>query len=320
MRPYAVEMAVELLKSFERLVAAVPRIDVKDEQPRRLAGHSYICVWPLPPPLLDRFGIGGRGAGPSLYARQGGDTRVSQNAPRKKIKAWRLGRQTITADNAFALGEALRNLGVPGTSGLDVAFRLGFGSDVAAALVALGRCEHPKSHLAAFTIYSVLPRYFLLSSQLQDGSAWRESLQSLAAERTKTKSLAECESLMRLALSEVGELCASSWKERHRIPGSLGGLLRSLAQQEVEYRRNFASDFDLAEPVTRAWQRLYFDWAITVAYRLHVAPLDGSVEMALLSVALPRVSSSAFSRAWDELSSTPRERFSPSQTTGKGTR
>lgn len=256
--------------------------------------------------------------------REGGATKVSQDAPRKKIKAWREGRQTITAHNAFAVGEALRKLGVPETSGFHVAFELGFGSDVAGALVALARSGQPKSQLAAFTIYSVLPRYVENFSELAAGSEWRESLQTAlgrvrAAKVTKKKSLSlrESDALLKLALSSIGELSALSWKERDNIPGPLGGLIESLRQQEREHRRTLRSETGLADPIS-AWQALLFDWAIPAAYSLRVAPPDGRTEIALLSVALPSVSSPVFDGAWRELCDRLRTHFK-SQTIVKRT-
>jgi|GEM_PF-4734499 len=115
-----------------------------------------------------------------LMKSRNGRTVLAQNANQSKVKNYRAGLRTPTPDNAFRLGEALRELGVRGVSGFYALYALGFVADLANVLRILARVQKGRFKIAALTMYCIFPIMAAAKDECE-GNVLNECARLLAA-------------------------------------------------------------------------------------------------------------------------------------------
>lgn len=205
---------------------------------------------------------------------QGARTLI-QDAPRKKIAGWRLGKRTPDADSAFDLGEALRRRSIRGVCGASVAFKLGYSVDLARALLNLSAMQGDRlSTIALFVAVPLAER----ESTIEESELFQPA-----------------QNLLDAAILAAGPRYEASWKARYFTRSRWVPLLNTID--------NLARDTtNLNESALLVW-RLLIEWAVLLAPNLGTdgsAP-EESIELALLSLTLNRIADSVFELAESHL-------------------
>jgi hypothetical protein len=86
-----------------------------------------------------------------LSELQSPGTHIQNAAPRQRVRRWINGTETVRAASAYSVGEALRKLHIPGTSGVVALFVAGFYPEVIELLVRLS--ANPKGAWPALAYY-----------------------------------------------------------------------------------------------------------------------------------------------------------------------
>ncbi len=189
----------------------------------------------------------------------GGRTMLTQYAPRKQVRSWRLGLHAPGDEGAYRLGESLRLLQVPRMSGFVALLKLGYASEVAHSLVTLSLCGKHLSALALFVGLRLIER----GSDLQ-GTAHK---------------------LIEDARIVAGPSFDEAWKERYKCKWSCFGAT-------VNCIEAMTNDTDDPAERTRLSWRLLIEWAMledaSVGQESKI-PIEGKpedIEVALVSLTL----------------------------------
>jgi hypothetical protein len=195
----------------------------------------------------------------------GGRTMLTQYAPRKQVRSWRLGLHAPGDEGAYRLGESLRLLRVPRMSGFVALLKLGYASEVAHTLVTLSLRGYHLPALALFVGLRLIER----GSDLQKEAA----------------------ALVNCAMLVAGEGYKAAWDERYSCKRSPFGAT-------VNCIEAIMNDTDDPSERTRLSWRLLIEWAMLEDANVEQEgniPVDGKpedIEVALVSLTLRHLVSS----------------------------